>query len=95
MFDLHQRVNAKEVIVRWYSIGAGVSGSDALIQDFYAREVTNLVHLIVDTTFSNEKTCIKAYVSTNLTLGDRQLAAQFHKIQLDLRLIQAKRIGCT
>ncbi|CAM6089045.1 unnamed protein product [Calypogeia fissa] len=93
MFDLHQRVNAKEVIVGWYSTGAGVSGSDALIQDFYAREVTNPVHLTVDTTFSDEKTCIKAYVSTNLTLGDRQLAAQFHEIQLDLRLIEAERIG--
>ncbi|CAM6095491.1 unnamed protein product [Calypogeia fissa] len=93
MFDLHQRVNAKEVIVGWYSTGAGVSGSDALIQDFYAREVTNPVHLTVDTTFSDEKACIKAYVSTNLTLGDRQLAAQFHEIQLDLRLIEAERIG--
>lgn len=78
-----------------YSTGAGVSGSDALIQDFYGREVTNPVHLTVDTTFSDEKTCVKAYVSTNLTLGDRQLAAQFHEIQLDLRLIEAERIGCT
>ncbi|KAL2622097.1 hypothetical protein R1flu_002302 [Riccia fluitans] len=93
MFDLHQRVSPKEVIIGWYSTGAGVSGSDALIQDFYGREVTNPVHLTVDTSFSDDRPSIKAYVSTNLTLGDRQLAAQFHEIQLDLRMIEAERIG--
>ncbi|BBN12177.1 translation initiation factor 3 subunit F [Marchantia polymorpha subsp. ruderalis] len=94
MFDLHQRVSPKEVIIGWYSTGAGVSGSDALIQEFYGRgEVTNPVHLTVDTSFADERTSIKAYVSTNLTLGDRQLAAQFHEIQLDLRMIEAERIG--
>ncbi|KAL3684429.1 hypothetical protein R1sor_002451 [Riccia sorocarpa] len=58
MFDLHQRVNPKEVII----------GCD-------------------------DRPSIKAYVSTNLTLGDRQLAAQFQEIQLDLRMIEAERIG--
>ncbi|KAJ7557145.1 hypothetical protein O6H91_05G113400 [Diphasiastrum complanatum] len=93
MFELHQRVNPKEVVVGWYSTSSGVSGSDALIQDFYAREVTNPVHLTVDTTFSDETASIKAYVSTILSLGERQLAAQFHEIQLDLRLLEAERIG--
>ncbi|KAJ7514609.1 hypothetical protein O6H91_23G052200 [Diphasiastrum complanatum] len=122
MFELHQRVNPKEVIIGWlsvlwliwltrnrqvfdgstslapigfymYSTSSGVSGSDALIQDFYAREVTNPVHLTIDTMFSDETTSIKAYVSTSLTLGERQLAAQFHEIQLDLRLLEAERIG--
>jgi len=93
MYDLHQRVNPKEVIIGWYSTGAGVSGSSALIQDFYAREVTNPVHLTVDTSFLNEQATIKAYVSTTLSLGDRQLAAQFHEIPLDLRMVEAERVG--
>eukprot|EP01018_Ginkgo_biloba_P036023 Gb_36251 [translate_table: standard] len=93
MFELHQRVNSKEVIIGWYSTGAGVSGSSALIQDFYAREVTNPVHLTVDTKFQNEEATIKAYVSTTLSLGDRQLAAQFHEIPLDLRMVEAERVG--
>jgi len=93
MHDLHQRVNPKEVIIGWYSTGAGVSGSSALIQDFYAKEVANPVHLTVDTSFLNEQATIKAYVSTTLSLGDRQLAAQFHEIPLDLRMVEAERVG--
>ncbi|MCO5563967.1 hypothetical protein L7F22_017620 [Adiantum nelumboides] len=93
MFELHQRVNPKEVIVGWYSTSAGVSGSDALIQDFYAREATNPVYLTVDTTFQDESASIKAFVSTALSLGDRQLAAQFHEVQLDLRMVEAERVG--
>eukprot|EP00249_Psilotum_nudum_P006760 c20034_g1_i1 orf=337-1191(-) len=93
MFELHQRVNPKEVIIGWYSTSAGVSGSDALIQDFYAREATNPVHLTVDTTFQDDEPSIKAYVSTTLLLGERQLAAQFHEIPLDLRMVEAERTG--
>lgn len=78
-----------------YSTGAGLSPSDALIHEFYGREVSNPLLLTVDTLFSEDRANIKAYVSTPLTLGDRQLAAQFHEIQLDLRLLEAERVGCT
>ncbi|CAL1374678.1 unnamed protein product [Linum trigynum] len=89
----HQKVNPKEVIVGWYSTGLGVSGGSALIHDFYAREVSNPVHLTVDTGFRMGAPAIKAYVSVNLSLGDIQLAAQFQEIPLDLRMIEAERIG--
>ena len=68
MYDLHQRVNPKEVIIGWYSTGARVSGSSALIQYFYAREVTNPVHLTVDTSFLNKQATIKASVITDSSL---------------------------
>ena len=77
-----------------YSTGASLSPSDTLIHEFYGREVSNPVLLTVDTQFTEERANIKAFVSTLLTLGDRQLAAQFHEVQLDLRLIEAERIGC-
>jgi translation initiation factor 3 subunit F len=93
MFELHQRVSPKEIIVGWYSTGASLSPSDTLIHEFYGREVSNPVLLTVDTQFTEERANIKAFVSTLLTLGDRQLAAQFHEVQLDLRLIEAERIG--
>lgn len=93
MYELHQRVNPKEVVVGWYSTGSSLSPSDTLIHDFYGREVANPVLLIVDTAFAEEKVNIKVFVSTLLTLGERQLAAQFHEVQLDLRLVEAERIG--
>ena len=65
-----------------------------MIHDFYSREVPNPVHLTVDTGFLNGEGTIKAYVSVNLALGDRQLAAQFQEIPLDLRMVEAERVGC-
>ncbi|OAY46218.1 eukaryotic translation initiation factor 3 subunit F isoform X1 [Manihot esculenta] len=89
----HQKVNPKEVIVGWYSTGLGVTGGSALIHEFYSREVPNPIHLTVDTGFRNGGGTIKAYVSVNLSLGDRQLAAQFQEIPVDLRMVEAERVG--
>ncbi|KAL6291066.1 hypothetical protein ACE6H2_008576 [Prunus campanulata] len=93
MLISQQKVNPKEVIVGWYSTGFGVTGGSALIHEFYSREAANPVHLTVDTGFRNGEGTIKAYVSVNLSLGDRQLAAQFQEIPLDLRMVEAERVG--
>ncbi|KAL0556026.1 hypothetical protein IC582_004530 [Cucumis melo] len=93
MLSSHQKVNPKEVIVGWYSTGTGVTGGSALIHEFYSREVANPIHLTVDTGFKNGEGTIKAYISVNLSLGDRQLAAQFQEIPLDLRMVEAERLG--
>lgn len=77
-----------------YSTGLGVTGGSALIHEFYSREVPNPIHLTVDTGFTNGAGTIKAYVSNNLSLGERQIAAQFQEIPLDLRMVEAERIGC-
>ncbi|XVE52538.1 hypothetical protein DITRI_Ditri02bG0130000 [Diplodiscus trichospermus] len=93
MLVSHQKVNPKEVTVGWYSTGLGVTGGSALIHDFYSREVPNPVHLTMDTGFRNGEGTVKAYVSVNLALGDRQLAAQFQEIPLGLRMVEAERLG--
>jgi translation initiation factor 3 subunit F len=51
MFELHQRVNPKEVIVGWYATGSQLNSYSALIQDFYSSEVApfQAVHLTMDT----------------------------------------------
>lgn len=82
------------LIVCRFSTGFGVSGGSSLIHEFYSREVQNPIHLTVDTSFTNGEASIKAYVSVALTLGDRQLAAHFQEIPLDLRLLEAERVGC-
>lgn len=87
-------MNCVSLNLRRYSTGLGVTGGSALIHEFYSREVPNPVHLTVDTGFRNGQGIIKAYVSFNLSLGDRQLAAQFQEIPLDLRMIEAERVGC-
>ncbi|KAH7548208.1 hypothetical protein ACOSQ2_032774 [Xanthoceras sorbifolium] len=93
MLKSHLKVNPQEVIVGWFSTGLGVTGGSALIHEFYSREVSNSIHLTVDTGFGNGEGTIKAYVSVNLSLGDRPLAAQFQEIPVDLRMIEAERVG--
>ncbi|XP_047322333.1 eukaryotic translation initiation factor 3 subunit F-like [Impatiens glandulifera] len=93
MLSSHQKVNSKEVIVGWFSTGFGVTGGSALIHEFYSREVTNPIHLTVDTGFKTGEASIKAFVSVNLSLGDQQLATQFQEIPLDLRMVEAERVG--
>ncbi|CAH9087693.1 unnamed protein product [Cuscuta europaea] len=93
MLASHQKVNPKEVIVGWFSTGFGVSGGSALIHEFYSREVSNPVHLTVDTGFKNGEASIKAFISVNLTLGDQPIAAEFQEIPSDLRMIEAERVG--
>jgi hypothetical protein len=77
-----------------FSTGFGVSAGSTLIHDFYSREVQSPIHLIVDTDFTRGEASVKAYISTNLSLGDRHLAAQFQEIPLDLRMIEAQKTGC-
>ncbi|XP_062230460.1 eukaryotic translation initiation factor 3 subunit F-like [Phragmites australis] len=93
MYASHHKVNPKELIVGWFSTGFGVSGGSTLIHDFYSREVQNPIHLTVDTGFTRGEASIKAYVSSNLSLGDRHLAAQFQEIPMDLRMIEAEKAG--
>lgn len=93
MFELNQRVNPDEVIVGWYSTGAGVTGSDALIQEFYKSECDNPVHLAVDTRLNNEDMAIRGYVSTELVLGGEPVGTEFHEVQVKTNLEDAERVG--
>ncbi|KAJ6826764.1 eukaryotic translation initiation factor 3 subunit F-like [Iris pallida] len=93
MFASHKKVNPTEVIVGWYSTGFGVSGGSALIHEFYSREAANAVHLTVDTSFIKGEASIKAFVSSTLSLADRPLAAQFYEIPLDMKMLEAEKIG--
>ncbi|XP_059280383.1 eukaryotic translation initiation factor 3 subunit F-like [Lycium ferocissimum] len=93
MLSSHQKVNPKEVIVGWFSTGSGVTGGSALIHEFFSRETTNPIHLTVDTGFTNGEASVKGFVSVHLSIGHQQLAAQFQEIPLDLRMVEAERIG--
>ncbi|EMS48146.1 Eukaryotic translation initiation factor 3 subunit F [Triticum urartu] len=86
------RVAAKANLAR-FSTGFGVSGGSTLIHEFYSREVQSPIHLTVDTGFTMGEASIKAYVSSNLSLGDRHLAAQFQEIPLDLKMLDAEKVG--
>ncbi|CAI7780239.1 unnamed protein product [Closterium sp. NIES-53] len=105
MAELSQRVNLKETIVGWYSTGSGVSPFDVLIHDFYTKEAGHPIHLTIDTTFQSlaaggasgqpggVTSAVRAYVSTPLFIGEKQLAAAFQEIEVDMRMADAEKIG--
>lgn len=93
--DLRRRVNSKERIVGWYSTGQGVSGSDARFQMYYETQCQNPVHLRVDTTLTNNKLDVVAYVARHLTLGERStsLAQEFQQVPCEVRTVEVERLG--
>ncbi|EFJ48132.1 eukaryotic translation initiation factor 3f [Volvox carteri f. nagariensis] len=93
MFELHQKVAPHESIVGWFATGSDLYNSDALIQEFYSKESTHPVHMVVDTTLKDEKFSVQAYTSRVLALGDKVLATEFIEIPCDTIVGDIERVG--
>lgn len=72
-----------------------MSGSDALIQDYYSHQCSNPVHLTVDTGLSDGRMAVSAYVARTLTLGSRPdpLATQFQEVACEIQTVAVEKIG--
>lgn len=96
MYNLHRQVNKTEEIVGWYGTtgdGEAFSSHTCLIHDFYGRECSQPVHLVVDTSLRTNTLDIKAFVNSRLTISNRTLAAQFQQIEAKIRSTEAEKIG--
>ena len=99
MLELHQKVSPKDTVVGWFATGLGVSGSDALIQEFYSSPQSGCktrapVHVVVDTTLSvNDRLTIKSFVSRKLVLKDVSLASEFVEIPTTVMTAAAESLG--
>lgn len=71
MYELHRKANINTQIVGWYATGVDVTEHSVLIHDFYSRETSNPVHLILDTTLQKNSLGIKAYVSSAIGVSDK------------------------
>ncbi|CAF2296485.1 hypothetical protein HID58_016285 [Brassica napus] len=56
-------------------------------------EVTNPIHLTVDTGFTNGEGTIKTFISSNLSLG-QLIRDKFQEFHVDLCMVEAERVGC-
>ena len=66
------------------------------VQRSQARLSVNLqVHLRVDTTLTNNKLDVVAYVARHLTLGDRttSLAQEFQQVPCEVKTVEVERLG--
>ncbi|CAG8777638.1 19061_t:CDS:2, partial [Racocetra fulgida] len=98
MFELHKKVNAKEVIVGWYATGSNLNQWNALIQDFYSKEVSppfQAIHLTMNTDLKNEEKLlgVKTYVSAPIGISAKPENCLFLPVPCDVKYFDAERSG--
>ncbi|KAJ3045565.1 hypothetical protein HDV00_009222 [Rhizophlyctis rosea] len=96
MYSLHQRVNSKETIVGWYSTGTEITANSVWIHEFFANETVPFqpVHLLVDTSLSNDKMASRAFVSSPVGVpGSEHHGSMFLQIPCDVKYFDAERSG--
>ncbi|KAK0491389.1 JAB1/Mov34/MPN/PAD-1 ubiquitin protease-domain-containing protein [Armillaria novae-zelandiae] len=96
MYDLHHKVNSKEVIVGWYSTGSNLNTFSALIQNFYSQETAphQAIHVALNTGVDDgEPAGIKAYFSSPVGVFPRPENCVFVPVPVELRFHDAERSG--
>ncbi|KAK0461753.1 JAB1/Mov34/MPN/PAD-1 ubiquitin protease-domain-containing protein [Desarmillaria tabescens] len=96
MYDLHHKVNSKEVIVGWYSTGSNLNTFSALIQNFYSQETAphQAIHVALNTGIDDgEPAGIKAYFSSPVGVFPRPENCVFVPVPVELRFHDAERSG--
>lgn len=63
MYELHIKVNPKEIILGWYATGNSINDYSLLIHEFYSNQVEDSIHLTLDTSLTNGDMSIKCYKS--------------------------------
>ncbi|KAJ7591647.1 JAB1/Mov34/MPN/PAD-1 ubiquitin protease-domain-containing protein [Mycena floridula] len=94
MYELHHKVNPKEVIVGWYSTGSNLNTYSALIQNFYSQETAphQAIHVAVNTGIEEGE---QAGRSTSSPVGvfPKPENCVFVPVPVELRYQNAERSG--
>jgi translation initiation factor 3 subunit F len=93
MYNLHQRVNPKEVIVGWYATGSDITEYSVLIHDFYNRECDQPVHLLLDTSLKTNRLDMKAVVSTPIGSPSGTAGSLFTPVKCTTLFHEPERVG--
>ena len=101
MLALHTQINPQEEILGWYATtNSNESGSavainqcSCLIQDFFAAECEDPLHMVVDTSLANQALSVKAFLGDRMMLGDKVLAAAYLQLKVELQCSEPERIG--
>lgn len=93
MLELHLRVSPKDVLVGWFSTGAGLVPADALFHEFYAAQCPQPLHLAFDTAFVDPTRAVRCWVGSNVSLRDTVVATSFVELPLAHAAAEAQRTG--
>ncbi|OSX59404.1 hypothetical protein POSPLADRAFT_1048727 [Postia placenta MAD-698-R-SB12] len=96
MYELHHKVNPREVIVGWYSTGSNLNTYSALIHNFYSQETAphQAIHLALNTgTVEGEQAGVKAFIGSPVGVLPKPENCVFVPIQCELRFNDVERSG--
>ncbi|KAF9077011.1 eukaryotic translation initiation factor 3 [Rhodocollybia butyracea] len=96
MYELHHKVNPKEVIVGWYSTGSNLNTYSALIQNFYSQETTphQAIHVSLDTGVEpGQPAGVKGYVSSPVGVFPKPENCVFVPVPVELQFRDSERRG--
>jgi len=92
---LHQKSSPSEVVVGWFSCTTKTTQTidpwTVLIQDFYATECRDPIHLTV--AIDSSKISVRAFRCIALTIDSEPLAAEFRPLPLSTIASEPERIG--
>ncbi|CAG8456705.1 5510_t:CDS:2 [Gigaspora rosea] len=97
-FPVPHDESQNQVIVGWYATGSNLNQWNALIQDFYSKEVSppfQAIHLTMDTDLKNEEKLlgVKTYVSAPIGISAKPENCLFLPVPCDVKYFDAERSG--
>jgi 26S proteasome regulatory subunit N8 len=95
MFEMHQKINYKEIIVGWYSSGPKIRPHDIEINDVFRKYTPSPVFCVIDVQEKNETLGIpaEAFVMKEEVDIDGQLIKTFEKISTSIKASLPEQIG--
>jgi translation initiation factor 3 subunit F len=93
MLGLHSRVNPKEVVVGWFTTGPNITYLSSQIHEAYVGQCEQPVLLLVDTTLTNHRLAVKAYLGKTMKVAEKPVVARFERTCLDYFAHEGEKIG--
>eukprot|EP00993_Chasmostoma_nieuportense_P002208 NODE_3024_length_1044_cov_156.739368_g2882_i0.p1 GENE.NODE_3024_length_1044_cov_156.739368_g2882_i0~~NODE_3024_length_1044_cov_156.739368_g2882_i0.p1 ORF type:complete len:275 (-),score=82.83 NODE_3024_length_1044_cov_156.739368_g2882_i0:162-986(-) len=91
MKELCQKVETQNFIVGWYS--TAFTDNSPLLYEFYAKNLPDPIHLLVDPTLKGGSMNVKTLVSQTLHLGDRSIGPMFREVAFDWNANNAEKLA--
>jgi len=84
MYELNKKVAPHETLIGWFATGSEITSHSALIHDYYARETKDPIHLTLDTTLTNGRITMKAYVFVPLGVPGATNGSMFTPVVVEM-----------
>lgn len=100
MVALRQKVSPREVVVGWFATGSDINPSSVQIHNYFRFKESGFnatavlpspVHLLVDTSLTNQTLSMKAYVNVKTVAAET--LQQFHEVPLRVQTSAAEKSG--